>query len=188
MTYEERMMQIKAILSQILMTYELSRGMKDNEPAQMAEIDTIAKAINEKFPTDTNRDHIAGTMERVEIWLKGHYNKRSWPTGKDFMNALGKSMESVNASIHGMNSGVWTDGQIDPLKLAARRIENGEPVSDSYLWGSLAVKLIRGNHITEQQRRAYIKGFVEKARKLYGDGYARYMYSEYEARHEAALG
>lgn len=188
MTYEERMMQIKAILNQILMTYELSRGMKDNQQAQMAEIDTIAKAINHKFPTDTNRDHIAGTMERMEIWLKGHYNKRTWPTGKDFLSAMSKSMENVNASVAGMNSGVWTDGQIDPLKLAAKRMENGEPIGDSYLWGSLALRLIRGNHITEQQRRAYIKGFVEKARNLYGDSHARYMVSEYEARHAAALG
>lgn len=186
MTYEERMMQIKAILNQILVTYELPRGLTDNQQGQMAEIDTIAKAMNEKFPTDTNRDHIAGTMERVEIWLKGHYNKRAWPTGKDFMNALGRSMESVNASVHGLNGGVWTDGHIDPLKLAARRIENGEPVSDSYLFGSLAVQLLRGKHITEKQRQEYIDGMMWKIENLHGKAHAMYVLSEYEARHAAA--
>jgi len=66
MNYETRMQLIRNELMNILGTYAIPKHLEDEKRAQ-AEVEGICRLINQKFPNDTNEDHIRGTMDRAML-------------------------------------------------------------------------------------------------------------------------
>jgi|14BtaG_2_1085337.scaffolds.fasta_scaffold00640_5 hypothetical protein len=59
--------------------------------------------------------------------------------------------------------------QPDSLQINADRIKKGQPVSEDYLWGKLAMKMIRGCLVSEETLDAYRKQFLIEYQKLYSE-------------------
>ena len=151
MNYDARIQLIRNELMNILGTYAIPKHLEDEKRAQ-AEVEGICRLINQKFPNDTNEDHICGTMDRAMLKLKEAHKSRSWPTSAEISAAVSKSMTSASTCTVG--SGPWKP---DTLKINAARIKNGEPVSETYIRGTMAQKLLDLGMITEAHLQPYLE-------------------------------
>ncbi len=75
---------------------------------------------------------------------------------------------------------------LQPLKVAARRMENGEPVGDGHLYGRMAVDLIAAGLVDETTMKRYRSGLFGQLKATYGETQALDMEAKLKARHEAA--
>ena len=123
MNYDMRMQLIRNELMNILGTYAIPKHLEDEKRAQ-TEVEGICRLINQKFPNDTNEDHIRGTMDRAMLKLKEAHKSRSWPTSAEISAAVSKSMTSAKSSLPKGND-TWKP---DSLEINAKRIKAGEPV------------------------------------------------------------
>ena len=152
MNYDERMMQIKKELAEMLSEYAAPKHLID--PASQAkDIQSTAEVINALFPNDTNQDHITGTLKRAAMKLKGAHKSRTWPLASDITTAVKKSM-NVQGSPMPVNKGPWKP---DTLAINARRIKAGEPVGEMYIRGKLADKMVEMGLISEAHLQPYLE-------------------------------
>ena len=151
MNYDMRMQLIRNELMNILGTYAIPKHLEDEKRAK-AEVEGICRMLNQKFPNDTNEDHIRGTMDRAMLKLKEAHKSRSWPTSAEISAAVSKSMTS--ASTRSVSSGPWKP---DTLQLNAKRIIAGEPVGEMYIRGKLADKMVEMGLISEAHLQPYLE-------------------------------
>jgi hypothetical protein len=59
--------------------------------------------------------------------------------------------------------------QPDSLQINADRIKRGQPVSEDYLWGKLAMKMIRACLVSEETLDSYRKRFLTEYQELYSE-------------------
>ena len=151
MNYDARMQLIRNELMNILGTYAIPKHLEDEKRAK-AEVEGICRLINQKFPNDTNEDHIRGTMDRAMLKLKEAHKSRTWPTAADISAAVSKSMYSAKSSLPKGN-GTWKPNS---LEINAKRIKAGEPVGQMYIQGKLAERMIREGLVTEEELAPYL--------------------------------
>jgi len=152
MTHEERNRVILAELVKIFEGYATPRHL-DTRAKEEQELRNIVRMINQKFPSDTNEDHIRGTMDRAMLKLKEAHKSRSWPSAADIAAAVTKSMNTQRASMP-TNKGPWKP---DTLEVNAKRIIAGEPVGEMYIRGKLADKMVQMGLITDAHLQPYLE-------------------------------
>lgn len=151
MTYDQRIELIKNELMNILSSYAIPKHLEGDSAAQ-SEIQGIVRVINQKFSNNTNEEHMRGTMDRAMLKLKEAHKSRSWPTAADIIKAVTTSMTT---SFKGVEAGKpWKP---DTLEINAARIKNGEPVSETYIRGTMAQKLLDLGMITEAHLQPYLE-------------------------------
>lgn len=151
MTYDQRIELIKNELMNILSSYAIPKHLEGDRAAQ-SEIQGIVRVINQKFSNNTNEEHMRGTMDRAMLKLKEAHKSRSWPTAADIIKAVTTSMTT---SFKGVEAGKpWKP---DTLEINAARIKNGEPVSETYIRGTMAQKLLDLGMITEAHLQPYLE-------------------------------
>ena len=151
MNYEERVRVILSELIKMMEGYATPKHL-DTQKKQEDEARNIVRLLNQKFPNDTNEDHIRGTMDRAMLKLKEAHKSRTWPTAADISAAVSKSMSS--ASTRSVSSGPWKP---DTLQLNAKRIIAGEPVGEMYIRGKLADKMVEMGLISEAHLQPYLE-------------------------------
>jgi hypothetical protein len=151
MTYDERIFVLIGELAKILEGYATPKHL-NTRAKEEDEARNIVRMLNQKFPNDTTEDHIRGTMDRAMLKLKEAHKSRTWPTAADISAAVSKSMTS--ASTRTVSGGPWKP---DTLKINAARIKNGEPVSETYIRGTMAQKLLDLGMITEAHLQPYLE-------------------------------
>ena len=114
MNYDMRMQLIRNELMNILGTYAIPKHLEDEKRAQ-TEVEGICRLINQKFPNDTNEEHIRGTMDRAMLKLKEAHKSRSWPTSAEISAAVSKSMSS--ASTRSVSSGPGINSRVMPVRI-----------------------------------------------------------------------
>lgn len=101
----------------------------------------------------------------------------AWPSEGEVSKACKAAAKQVAVS-----DASW---QIDPLAVAVRRIENDEPIGDSWLWGANAVMLIRRVGIDKvQDRRDRLASHLAQ---VYDVDAARQMVLDLQWRHSEAV-
>lgn len=172
MTREE---QITEEFSDWLDRYTAPRSLQENEKARHAEMRALVKAILRFAP---KVDYLSW-LERVTSQLDYQQKTRSWPTVSE-VGAVASNINKANPSHQGSE---WT---LDPLKIAAKRINGGEAVGDEWLYGRRAVELLASGEVHMDTLRPYRSSLYFRAKKLYGEEQARAMEADWIARHESA--
>lgn len=108
--------------------------------------------------------------ETAETW--------AWPTEGDFA----KACKIIAKDIKREPSSVF---QVDPLAVAERRIQNDEPIGDSWLWGKNALLLIARVGVDPILRRR--DRMADHLARTYGDDVAREALLGLQERHSAAV-
>jgi len=166
MEYNERVKIVQQEITNLLSPYKPTAGL--DEKQQVAQIQNIAKAINGIFPADTTPDHIRGSFERAGRKLTTIHTSFSWPSANQITKVVRDALtaeerDNMPTTQAQLNEGVWRNGKIDHDLLEARRIKNGEAVSESYITGS--------------DLEPYARYLREEKRKLYGEPV---QYTEHE--------
>tara|TARA_R100001369_G_scaffold25667_1_gene46681 strand:+ start:445 stop:936 length:492 start_codon:yes stop_codon:yes gene_type:complete len=157
MKHDYRINLIKKELESLLSSYSVPLHLRNDPGAKEKEVEIIVKAINQFYPNDTNQEVISGSFERAELKIKASQMSRTWPKAADIVSAIKKS--TVNDSVMTTKSADWFP---DPSVIHAKRIKNGEPVSENYILGKLAEELIKNGLVTGEDLKPYRNALSSK--------------------------
>ena len=171
MEYNERVKIVQQEITNLLNPYKPTAGL--DEKQQAAQIQNIAKAINGIFPADTTPDHIRGSFERAGRKLTTIHNSFSWPSANQITKVVRDALtaeerDNMPTTQAQLNEGVWRNGKIDHDLLAAQQIKARQDVSESYITGLGAERLLKKGLVTPADLEPYARYLREEKRKLYG--------------------
>ena len=168
---------IQSRLTRFLDRKQMPRRLEGKGGAMEDEVRALCAVIERNAPRDSER--LAAWWPRFEAIL-GEICGAMWPTEKELRDAAAK----VSADMP--QSAAPEAVKLDPVELAAKRMNAGEPVGDEWLWGILSCELIASGAITETTMRRYRSGQYFARKRLYGEDAARKWESEMQARHDGA--
>lgn len=177
MEYQERIKLILDRVNGFLRQYQRPTHL-DTEAA-LKEIRAIAEEVNSLISASSNRDALEERAEACFRAVRRNYTQRAWPTVAHFVKAMGEIQSPRSGDTGGLKT---------PEQIAADRISKGEPVGDSWIYGRLAVKILREGMVTVEQIKGYRLGLFYAAKEVYGEEKARRMEEQWKASHNAAAG
>ena len=74
----------------------------------------------------------------------------------------------------------------DSLQINANKIKQGQPVSEGYLWGKQAMKMVRACLVTEEALDLYRKSFLNEYQSLYSEHDYQIKLKELTDKHNQA--
>lgn len=116
---------------------------------------------------------------RFEDRLEEDSKTWAWPT-------VGEIKAAAMAITEPSERRISQADDVNPLRNAAKRMENGEPVGDGYLYGRLAVDLIAEGLVDEATMRRYRSGLFGMLESTYGEAKALEMEAKLKERHNDA--
>ena len=163
LNYDQRKSAVTNHLGHLLSGYEPPYNLRDDQAKQVREATEVAELIINTLPTSLNENQITATFERAGKELKKVAKSRSWPIAKDILEAIRKAIPAQDT-----DAPISQPFKFDSDKIAAKRINAGEPVAESYITGTGADRLIEKNLVTSQQIDRYKRGLEQQRQDVYG--------------------
>lgn len=167
----------ESFLTEKLTAYLGRKAAPRNLP-QRAQTETMA-ALDRCLGRYAPKQNFEDWWPRFEDRLEEEAKTWAWPTVGEIKAAALSLAEPGQARTS-------SEDDIDPLKVAAKRMESGEPVGDGYLYGRMAVDLIAAGLVSEETMRRYRSGLFGQLKSTYGEAKALEMEDRLKARHQAA--
>ena len=145
----------------------------------LAVVRTIAEAVNARISSSLSREGLAEMVDKMCREVAVSYRGKDWPNAANFVAAIPKRDPAQAVE------GEW---KLRPVSVMAKRIMAGEPVGDGWIWGALAVDLLRQGEISDGDLEPYRRAHAAKLRETYGAQVAERMLADLEIRHERAQG
>lgn len=127
--------------------YVPARNLAANDEAKQAEIDAHIRVIAIYAPEQETDAWLGRVTDALDRAMK----TSAWPRVSE-IEAVCMAIRREDAMIApkkpGSDSG---NSGIDPFRIAANRIQAGQPVGEGYLWGRSAVALLRRGFVTQAQ-------------------------------------
>lgn len=153
----------------------MPQGFAGNIEAQQAEIAALLAVLSRHAP----RDGLDAWWPRFEAVLGENAKTRAWPSENEIATAAKQARPQTS-------EGPKEPFKVDALDLNARRMNAGEAVGDSWLYGHYAVALERSGLVTKTTMRQYRSALYFRFKEVYGEDVARDMERALIARHEIA--
>lgn len=164
-------------LSRYLDRRSMPQGLKDKPQAQRDEMAALARALIKLAPLNGYQDWCADFIDRLAMDAQ----TRAWPTQGE-MQAAAKALRK--SAIQPFDS--EGEKKIDPRKIAADRIRNGDPVGDEYLWGRCCVEMQGQEGITDAQLAPYRSALFFADKDIVDESGALDREAHRKALHEVA--
>jgi hypothetical protein len=148
MTYEQRI----SLVTQWFRNDIASRFSMPNGIDPKVAASDVIESINSYIPSHLDKERIGNLLASVTKEVARSAKSRTLPTAKDFIDATRQASQAFQQP----QPTVTTNGPlIDPLRLAAKRIESKQAVGEEWLKGARRIALMRDCGITEEQLRPY---------------------------------
>ena len=160
MNFEQRMEIISKWLIMDLARYE--RPANFSESHVKPEVELMAGDINSEISTAYNAEGLKGLLLRIGQQVRKTHKSRRWPVIAEYVNAAKDSQRDKPLQIE--------DNQphkFDSDRIAAKRINAGEPVAESYITGTGADRLIEKKLVKPQQIDRYKRGLEKQRQDVY---------------------
>lgn len=168
--------EISGILLRWLERYSPPAAMKDNPRAQQDEADSLLAVLLRFAPHDEAGPWVRRALDRLEYQMK----TRAWPT-KGEMAAICSDLRKQKPDA------ILADGlDMRPEAITARRMQKGEAVGESWLYGRLACELIASGLIDRDLMARYRSAAFMARKAEYGEAAALAWEAEAKQRHEDA--
>lgn len=180
MEYEARMKLIAGELNGFLRRYKRPDHL-DNDQA-LIEIKAMATAVNKRIQSGLSQSAVLSKLDSAFQEVAELFRGREWPKPALFVEA----MANVNRSAP---SGDVTadDWVLDPIQIAADRINAGDAVGDNWLYGHDAVSLMRSGMVSKETMRKYRSAMYFKTKDVIkNEAEARRREDLLIRKHEAA--
>jgi hypothetical protein len=168
---------LKAKLARFLNRKSPPRLLDGKPDAQADETLALLAVLRRCAPRDP--DALQGWWAAFEPALSESCG-RMWPTEKE-ISAVARE---VSAAVLGQRKGGPDAPRFDPAEQAGRRMANGEPVGESWLYGVCACELIARGLVDRQTMTAYRSGAYHARRDAYGKAQADAWEDEAKQRHD----
>lgn len=182
MQYQDRIRIAASVVTDFLRQYQRPSHL-DNDAA-LREISTIAEEVNALASTSLSPEDFKARIIEACRQLRKTYMQRTWPTPAHFIKAM--ELVAIKA-----NRTVTRDDPVTSLptssQLVAKRIIDGEPVGDSWLYGKMALQLLSEGLVSQADIDRYRDGLRKSAEEVYSQGQVAEMFERLENRHADAI-
>lgn len=170
-----RAVEISKIFGLFLKRYTPPNGIKGDDDAMRAEMNSLLAVLVRFAPHQGYTDWVSAVLDDLEYSME----TRAWPT----KSQLGRACKE-RSKRQGVGRG--EEYKVDPIRENARRIQARELVGDEWIYGRRAVELLASGLVTRGDIEAYRKGMAYDAKQIWGDDVAGSALARMEARHSAA--
>jgi hypothetical protein len=178
MNFQQRIALITSMTTDFLRQYQRPTHLDD--AGCLKEIGLIAEEINNMVSTSLSQEGFRDRINSAFKHLRRTYSQRAWPMPSHFV----KAMEATTVSTRAIDTD--SEWKLDPIKINANRIKEGEPIGDSWLWGKNAKLLVKSGLVSRDEIEARRNSLFEDWSSVYGVGKALEMRANMDERHEAA--
>lgn len=156
------------------------REFADRPQSAQAEAEALLKVLIKVAPSQGYVEFVNEALDALDHQMK----TRFWPN----VNELGAACSNVKKEKHRRgNFQANAEGpDMRPEAITARKMQRGEPVGESWLYGRQACDLIASGLIDEPTMTAYRSGAFFARRAKYGQEAALEWEAEAKARHDDA--
>ena len=148
MDYSKRIAIVTTEVQKLLNGYEPPRSRADDPSWQKQEISDVADAVNSSIPKDATAEGIPRLFERMRRDLKKSAKTRAWPITREIVEAIKERTPKKDFEASQVAA-------FDSDTIAAKRINNGEGVAETYIIGSASARLIEKKLITAKALEGY---------------------------------
>ena len=171
-----RTAEVSQILSRWLDRYSPPLSMKDKPRAIQDEAEALLRVLLKFAPQDGYAGWINRALDQLEYQMK----TRAWPTKGE----LGSVCSNMRKEAHEAGGSVaWV---LDPVEIAAKRINDKGMVGDEWIYGKRALELTSRNLVTEGQLNEYRSTLFFNMKETWGEDKARAVEALLIQRHEDA--
>tara|TARA_R110000803_G_scaffold90534_1_gene157982 strand:- start:20049 stop:20591 length:543 start_codon:yes stop_codon:yes gene_type:complete len=160
MKYQDRTSTIGAWLQEELKRYDVPAN-HTHDRARL-EMDSMVEDINSEIPSNVEQSSLDHILSKMSQDIRKNTRSRSWPTIYTLIKAAQKCSETQATTITGPRQ----PHAFDSDSIAAKRINAGEPVAESYINGAGETRLIDKKLIKPEQLQPY-KKYLKEELKMY---------------------
>lgn len=135
----------------------LPRGFEGKPKLIEVEMDALHRCVDRYAPAERYEPWFAIFEDR----LSEDARTRAWPTEGE-IKAAANAISMSNAP-----AGPRTGYSADPLEIAAKRMNAGEHVAESYVWGERSNLLQSRGMVSPESMEAYRMGSIQHAKTCY---------------------
>jgi len=152
-----------------------------------AEVKDLVEDINREIPNGFTNADFRLLMPEIHRSIRRRHAAQGWPPAKTFIMATQEAAEKVNTTkARAIAEANPKERSLDTQKIWAKRMQAGEAVAETFLWGREAVEMIDRGLIDQATLDAYRKSAYAMRAEPSGSEEADRWLAEVEARHEAA--
>ncbi|MFG6599369.1 MULTISPECIES: hypothetical protein [unclassified Sulfitobacter] len=156
MNFDERRVKAKSALVGFLSSFVPPRGLDDD--AMKAQVQNIAEAFARRLPV-TDASQYESNIEKTFTAVLDSHKGYAWPVQSEFVDAMPRS-----ASVSGARVETY---QADNKQQMARRMNSGQAVPESWVWGPSAWSLVSGGLVGREVMDSYRRSSVAKFLEVY---------------------
>ena len=174
MDYQARMRMTMEQVNFFLRAFQ--RPTHLDEEAALGVIRAMSEEINNRICTSLDQSAFHDRVGKALRHLRTTYTQRSWPTVAHFV----KAMEQTQARSAPVDA--RQPLEIDSMTLAAQRMNAGERVGDTYIYGTLANELLASGAVSQETMQGYRSALFFAAKDVLGQSGAEKLEADLKAR------
>ena len=163
MKYEQRTRMIGAWLQQELQSYDVPANHTTARAA--TEMSAMVEDINSEIADNINEDAMSHVLSKMSQDVRKNNRTRSWPTPYNFVKAAQKCSDAYKPA----QIGAKQPTSFDADAIAARRMNSGEAVAETYITGSGSDRLLEKNFVTLSVIDIYREGLNKSLIEAYSE-------------------
>lgn len=157
--------------------YSPPKIMLHDGEVMKAERDKLLRVLLHFAPQSNYEGWVNRALDQLEYQMK----TRAWPTKGELGSVCSNLRKETHTAIPSQSE--W---KLDPVQIAAGRINAGEAVGDNWLYGRDAVVLLQSGKVTRDRMRQYRSTLYFSAKNLHKKDEADRREAEWIKRHEDA--
>ena len=182
MDYNQRVRLITASLNEFLRLYKRPEHL--DEQTALTELREMAEEMNLLIASTSGQSDLEAQIKQAFRNIRQTYKGRSWPTVSHVVDAMNVSAKvSKPKQAEGKVEAGWRP---DTMQIMANRMNAGEAVSDSYLYGRSAVELLKAGLVDRETLRKCRSELYFAAKNACGEDIAKSMEAGWIERHDYA--
>ena len=154
---------IGAWLQQELQSYDVPANHTTARAA--TEMSAMVEDINSEIADNINEDAMSHVLSKMSQDVRKNNRTRSWPTPYNFVKAAQKCSDAYKPA----QIGVKQPTSFDADAIAARRMNSGEAVAETYITGSGSDRLLEKNFVTLSVIDIYREGLNKSLIEAYSE-------------------
>jgi len=154
---------IGAWLQQELQSYDVPANHTTARAA--TEMSAMVEDINSEIADNINEDAMSHVLSKMSQDVRKNNRTSSWPTPYNFVKAAQKCSDAYKPA----QIGAKQPTAFDADAIAARRMNSGEAVAETYITGSGSDRLLEKNFVTLSVIDIYREGLNKSLIEAYSE-------------------
>ena len=161
MNYSDRTRIIGAWLQEDLQSYDVPTNYTTDRASK--EMSAMVEDINSDIISGISADNLQTILAKMSKDIRKNNRSRAWPTIYNMVKAAKKCSGNFEPDKIGSSQPVKWDSDV----IAAKRMNAGDPVAESYVNGIAADRLLEKNLVTLSVIESYRQGIEQQRMESY---------------------